>query len=134
MLLCPKEIDRQFGYLDVEEAGTDSQEDRRSGKSVGGKKYRNPVPTADPRQVKSDSGRAGQQIETEKPKGPGKTTFAERVKLFQNLGKKPPEGPDATEEATDPEATPPPPTLPTHTRSAAAHAPRGSCVCYGVLG
>ena len=28
---------------------------------------------------------------SEKPKGPGKTTFAERVKLFQNLGKKPPE-------------------------------------------
>ena len=107
MLLCPKEIDRQFGYLDVEEAGTDSQEDRRSGKSVGGKKYRNPVPTADPRQVKSDSGRAGQQIETEKPKGPGKTTFAERVKLFQNLGKKPPE--EAA--ATAPEPPPPQPLL-----------------------
>ena len=104
---CPKEIDRQFGYLDVEEAGTDSQEDRRSGKSVGGKKYRPPTVTiAQPSQVKSDSRRVG-QIDSEKPKGPGKTTFAERVKLFQNLGKKPPEEAAA---AAAPE--PPPQALP----------------------
>ena len=69
----------------MEEAGTDSQEDRRSGKSVGGggaKKYNRPA-------IAKPSNHAVES--SEKPKGPGKTTFAERVKLFQNLGKKPPE-------------------------------------------
>ena len=94
-----KEIDRQFGYLDVEEAGTDSQEDRRSGRSVGaGKKYR---PAAGAGTVPPTGVAVGA---ADKPKGPGKTTFAERVKLFQNLGRKPSE-----EEAPQP---PPPPPQP----------------------
>jgi hypothetical protein len=61
------EIDLQFRYLDREEAGTDSQEDRRSSKS---------------------SVVAASAKDRDEKKGPGKTTFAERVKLFQNLGKK----------------------------------------------
>ena len=97
-----KEIDRQFGYLDVEEAGTDSQEDRRSGRSVGaaGKKYRPAVAAV----AGTGPGTGAAGGVADKPKGPGKTTFAERVKLFQNLGRKPSE-----EEAPLP---PPPPPQP----------------------